>query len=258
MDTDKAKSTAEKMLGQVLVTKQSGEGGKPVNTLYLASKLDLVNEMYFAILLDRATAGPMLIGCSEGGLLQQSSARPSCPAGHCLEAESLQELDSLAKLLITCLSTSKQAQPLLLNVKSSTFSLFISNHCWPSQPNTLCWRRFDSMASLHEYKEKGSRHIICNKWLYSLTKEIKPCRPAGGTSIEDLAEKYPEKIIKIPVDIFEGITDEQANQMVEGLAVKGDKKAAAEQIKSLYKCFTDSDCTMVEVSFSPFCPPPRE
>ena len=66
VDVDQAKKTAEKMLGQVLVTKQTGEGGKPVNTLYMASKLDLVNEMYFAILLDRATAGPMLIGCSEG------------------------------------------------------------------------------------------------------------------------------------------------------------------------------------------------
>jgi succinyl-CoA synthetase beta subunit len=32
----------------------------------------------------------------------------------------------------------------------------------------------------------------------------------GGTSIEDLAEKYPEKIVRIPVDIREGITDEQA------------------------------------------------
>ena len=70
---------------------------------------------------------------------------------------------------------------------------------------------------------------------------------AGGTSIEDLAEKYPEKIIKIPIDIFEGITDAQAQQMVEGLAIKGDKAAAAAQIKALYKCFTESDCTMVEV-----------
>ena len=34
---------------------------------------------------------------------------------------------------------------------------------------------------------------------------------AGGTSIEDLAEKYPEKIIKIPIDVFEGITDEQVS-----------------------------------------------
>ena len=61
-----ATKTAEKMLGQTLVTKQTGAAGKPVNTLYIAAKLDLVNEMYFAILLDRATAGPMLIGCSEG------------------------------------------------------------------------------------------------------------------------------------------------------------------------------------------------
>ena len=49
------------------------------------------------------------------------------------------------------------------------------------------------------------------------------------------------------MDIFEGITDEQASQMVEGLQIKGDKKAAVEQIKALYKCFTESDCTMVEV-----------
>ncbi len=75
----------------------------------------------------------------------------------------------------------------------------------------------------------------------------------GGTSIEDLAEKFPDKIIKIPVDIFEGITDAQANQMVEGLKIKGDKKKAADQIKALYKTFTDSDCTMVEVSSPPLC-----
>ena len=33
---------------------------------------------------------------------------------------------------------------------------------------------------------------------------------AGGTSIEDLAEKFPDKIVKVPVDIREGITDAQA------------------------------------------------
>jgi len=48
------------------VTKQTGPAGKPVNTLYIASKLDLVNEMYFAILLDRKSAGPMIIACGEG------------------------------------------------------------------------------------------------------------------------------------------------------------------------------------------------
>lgn len=90
----------EKMLGQVLVTKQTGEEGKPVNTLYVAQKMQLAREMYFAIALDRASAGPVMIACSE-----------------------------------------------------------------------------------------------------------------GGTSIEDLAEKFPEKIIKVPVDLRVGITQEQAMQV---------------------------------------------
>ena len=45
------------MLGQTLVTKQTGPAGKPVNVLYIASKMSLAREMYFALLLDRATAG---------------------------------------------------------------------------------------------------------------------------------------------------------------------------------------------------------
>ena len=39
----------------------------------------------------------------------------------------------------------------------------------------------------------------------------------------------------------------QAQQAVDGLKVTGNKTAAKEQIKALYKTFTDSDCTMVEV-----------
>lgn len=38
-----------------------------MNTLYVAAKMKLEREMYFAILLDRSTAGPVMIGCSEGG-----------------------------------------------------------------------------------------------------------------------------------------------------------------------------------------------
>jgi len=126
---------AGKMLGGTLVTKQSGEAGKPVNQVLLAKKMDLVNEMYFAILLDRASGGPVIIACSE-----------------------------------------------------------------------------------------------------------------GGTSIEDLAEESPEKIVKVPVDPVEGLTDAQAAQVVEGLMVTGDKEAAKEQIHALFRLFEEADCTMVEVN----------
>lgn len=42
--------------------------------------------------------------------------------------------------------------------------------------------------------------------------------------------RYPDKIIKIPVDIRTGITDDEALLMAEGLKVKTDLKAAAEQV----------------------------
>lgn len=60
------------------MTKQTGPAGKPVNTLYIANKMKLANEMYFAILLDRATAGPMIIACSEGKSHVSSTAAPAC------------------------------------------------------------------------------------------------------------------------------------------------------------------------------------
>ncbi|KAK3193483.1 hypothetical protein Dsin_024793 [Dipteronia sinensis] len=118
---DQVEDLAGKMLGQILVTKQTGPQGKVVSKVYLCEKLSLVNEMYFAITLDRNTSGPLIIGCSK-----------------------------------------------------------------------------------------------------------------GGTSIEDLAEKYPDMIVKAPIDVFKGITDEDAAKVVDGLAPKvADRNDAIEQINPL-------------------------
>jgi len=133
--TSEVEKFASEMIGGTLVTKQSGPAGKPVNTVLLAKKMQLAREFYFAIMMDRASQGPMIIACAE-----------------------------------------------------------------------------------------------------------------GGTSIEDLAESNPEKIIKVPVNLEEGITEEQINTVVEGLTVSGDKALAGEQIKALYQLFVDKDCTMVEVN----------
>ena len=62
-----APALAAKMLGGTLVTKQTGPAGKPVNALLIAKKMALAREMYLAILLDRKSAGPVVVACSEGG-----------------------------------------------------------------------------------------------------------------------------------------------------------------------------------------------
>lgn len=71
----------------------------------------------------------------------------------------------------------------------------------------------------------------------------------GGTSIEDVAAATPEKIIKIPVDIVSGITEEQSLQMAKGLGFSGAaEKDAATLVKNLYKVFIECDCTMLEIN----------
>jgi len=63
----KVAEIAEKMLGKTLVTKQTGAEGKPNNTLMIAEKVGIEKEKYFAILMDRASGGPLMIGSKVGG-----------------------------------------------------------------------------------------------------------------------------------------------------------------------------------------------
>ena len=63
-----AKAKAEAMLGNVLVTKQTGEAGKEVSTVYFNDATDIDQEYYLAILMDRATSKPVIIASTEGGM----------------------------------------------------------------------------------------------------------------------------------------------------------------------------------------------
>ena len=56
------------MLGNTLVTKQSGAAGKPCNTIYLVQKVGIQRELYISITLDRAAARPVIICSPFGGM----------------------------------------------------------------------------------------------------------------------------------------------------------------------------------------------
>jgi len=58
---------AGKMLNQTLVTKQTGEKGIEVAKVYLAERIYMRREMYFSILMDRASQGPVMVGSPAGG-----------------------------------------------------------------------------------------------------------------------------------------------------------------------------------------------
>jgi succinyl-CoA synthetase beta subunit len=64
----KAEEVAGKMLGEVLVTKQTGDEGRLVRKVMVAESVDISRELYLAILVDRQTSKPVIIVSTEGGM----------------------------------------------------------------------------------------------------------------------------------------------------------------------------------------------
>jgi succinyl-CoA synthetase beta subunit len=74
---DEAREVAAKMLGQTLVTHQTGPAGRVVNKVLVAKSAEIAREIYFAVLLDRATAAPVIVASTEGGVEIEAVAEKS-------------------------------------------------------------------------------------------------------------------------------------------------------------------------------------
>ena len=74
---EEAHEIAAKMLGQTLVTHQTGPAGRVVNKVLVAESADIAREIYFAILLDRGTAAPLIVASTEGGVEIETVAEKS-------------------------------------------------------------------------------------------------------------------------------------------------------------------------------------
>ena len=72
--------------------------------------------------------------------------------------------------------------------------------------------------------------------------------PAGGTSIEDVAEETPELIFKIHVNPFTGPEVEDLMKAADHLGIPDQRSQLVWLMKSLYDCFMAKDCDMVEIN----------
>ncbi|PYJ15124.1 MAG: ADP-forming succinate--CoA ligase subunit beta [Verrucomicrobia bacterium] len=74
---EEVRDVAAKMLGQILVTHQTGPAGRTANKVLVAESADIAREIYFAILLDRPTAAPLIVASTEGGVEIEAVAAKS-------------------------------------------------------------------------------------------------------------------------------------------------------------------------------------
>src|SRR6266705_2990946 len=74
---EEVREVAAKMLGQILVKHQTGPVGRLVNKVLVAQSAAIAPEIYFAILLDRETAAPLIVASPEGGVEIETVAAKS-------------------------------------------------------------------------------------------------------------------------------------------------------------------------------------
>ncbi len=65
---EEVEANAKEMLGNTLVTVQTGAEGKQVNRLYVTDGVDIAKEYYFSLLVDRATGRVAMVVSTEGGM----------------------------------------------------------------------------------------------------------------------------------------------------------------------------------------------
>ena len=65
---DEVRANAEEMLGNTLVTIQTGDEGKQVNRLYVTDGVDIEKEFYLSMLVDRASGRVAMVVSTEGGM----------------------------------------------------------------------------------------------------------------------------------------------------------------------------------------------
>jgi len=74
---EEVEANARDMLGNTLVTAQTGDAGKEVNRLYITDGADITKEYYLSMLVDRASGRIAMVVSTEGGMDIEAVAHDS-------------------------------------------------------------------------------------------------------------------------------------------------------------------------------------
>ena len=97
---EEAKAHAKEMLGNTLVTAQTGPAGKQVNRLYIEDGADIERELYLSLLVDRSVGQVAFVVSTEGGMDIEAVAHdtPEKIVNVAINPEAGVTADDLAKL----------------------------------------------------------------------------------------------------------------------------------------------------------------
>lgn len=134
---ERAHEVASEMLGNHLVTKQSGADGLPVNAVYLVEKIGIDKEFYLSLTLDRAAGCPTFIYSPAGGMNIEDVAEKTPEKIFKLQVDPINGLDqaSLAQAGANLGVPDQQEQ--LENMFTRIYETFVAKDCDMVEINPL-------------------------------------------------------------------------------------------------------------------------
>ncbi|MDR1233437.1 MAG: ADP-forming succinate--CoA ligase subunit beta [Puniceicoccales bacterium] len=126
------------MIGNTLVTEQTGNGGKIVHKVYLAEPVQISQEYYAAILVDRDLRRPVLMLSTEGGIDIEAIADRSPEKLHKIIIEpsmglTISQTKELADQIGLPMEQARELSDLLLQL----YALFVAKDCSLIEINPL-------------------------------------------------------------------------------------------------------------------------
>ena len=140
---------AENILGNILVTKQTGEDGKMVNNLYVEGGCNIAHEYYLAILVDREEKMPLIMASKEGGVDIEEVAEKTPEAIFKIYVDpvaGLQRAD--AEGLANSLDLTGKAVDSFVENVTGLFELFVSKDCSMVEINPMVRTEEDEIVLL--------------------------------------------------------------------------------------------------------------
>jgi len=146
---DEVKSYSKNILGNILVTIQTGEEGKLVNNLYIESGCDIEHEYYLALLVDREKKSVMIMASTEGGMNIEDVAHETPELIHKITIDPNSGLMGFQNRdLGIALGLSGKALKSFMKMLASMYQMFVSNDCTMVEINPLVKTKSDEIVAL--------------------------------------------------------------------------------------------------------------
>ena len=199
---DEVRAAASEMLGNTLVTIQTGPAGKQVNRLYVTDGVDIAKEFYLALLVDRKTGRIAFVASTEGGMDIETVAHATPEKIHSFDVDPATGFmphhgRAVAKALGLSGDLAKQAQ----KVAAQLYSAFLGTDAAQIEINPLA------------VTDKGELLVLDAKVGFDNNAEF---RHPDLAELRDLSEEDPMEVEASKFDLAYIKLDGNIGCMVNG------------------------------------------